>query len=59
MKHELDEMEEEEDSPKKFNIELTYRTTITAKDKDEAYKLARDEMVKYPIKADVTFIEEA
>ena len=56
---ETDEFEEEEDYPREFNVELTYRTTVTAKDEDEAKKLAREQMSKYPVRADVTFFEEA
>lgn len=58
-KAETDEFDEEEDYPKEFRIELTCRTTVTAKDRDEAIKLARETMVKYPFMADVTFFEEA
>lgn len=42
----------------KFYVELTYRATVKGRNKEDAYKNARREMVKYSINADVTYCEE-
>jgi hypothetical protein len=42
----------------KFCVELTYTTTVRGRNKDDATKNARKEMVLYPIKADVAYCEE-
>lgn len=43
---------------KKFNIELTFHTTVEALNTDSAKKKARKELARYPVLSDVTFCEE-
>ena len=42
----------------KFLVELTFTTTVRGRNKDDAKKNARKEMVLYPIRADVAYCEE-
>ena len=42
----------------KFYVELVFRATVRGRNKDDAKRNARKEMVLYPIRADAVYCEE-